>query len=390
LDAQSSNGTVVVESAEFVSITSTIRDEGIRGNALGQHFRIPDSLSVSVSESFEPVVSMSYPHRLGLSHGVPVDPVKYVLEVGPAMLRAGRRTTRPTSEWAEAVEEMGRPEEAREEQLVLWWADEEPMGPERRIVEWSLASRRNMVRTFACLDWGPFAVAGVVAEMVTLTYPGDWRASAPDGRTVKRHLERFRSRWERKWGPLVGVWKMEFQQRGAPHLHLYVARPVSGRDADFRRWVSEAWFEVVGSGDIRHLRAGTGVDRQFCARAVDVRRLCTYFSKHNSKYAGKSEQNEVPAGFYDVGRFWGVWGMEKAVERVELTRRDYHQVVRILRQLQRAARPGRRRLRAMGGEAGLWTLTGSGPRVAVQLARWLRDAELERRPGQLERTGEVL
>lgn len=374
MDAQSSNGTDVVESAEVVSITSTIRDEGITENALGRHLVIPERLSVSVAESFEPVVSMSYPHRLGLSHGVPVDPVKYLLEVGPAMLRAGRRTTRPASEWADEAEVAEEPDD-REEQLVLWWADEEPLGPERRIVEWSLASRRNMVRTFACLDWSPFAAAGVVAEMVTLTYPGDWRGSAPDGRTVKRHLEQFRKRWERKWGPLVGVWKLEFQQRGAPHLHLYVARPVSGRDADFRRWVSEAWFEVVGSGDIRHLRAGTGVDRQFCARAVDVRRLCTYFSKHNSKYSGKSEQNEVPAGFYDVGRFWGVWGMEKAVERVELTRGDYHQVVRVLRRLQRAARPGRRRLRSMGGEAGLWTLCAAGPRVAVQLARWLRPLE---------------
>jgi hypothetical protein len=378
LDAQSSKGSCVVELDDEVSITDSIANKVLRGVALGGDFHIPERSEVDLAESFDGVICSSYRHRLGLSHGVPVEPYRYVLEVGPAVIRAARRTTRPGSEWGEAVEADDQ-RLVREDQLQLW-PEGEPLPPERQIREWSLASRRNMVRTLACLDWSPFVAPGVVAEMITLTYPGDWRGVAGDGRTVKRHFEAFRSRWERRWGALRGVWKLEFQSRGAPHIHLYVARPIVGcNDREFREWVSRSWFEVVGSGDVRHLRAGTGVDRQFCGRVLDVRRLATYFSKHNSKWSRKSEQNEVPEGFRDVGRFWGVVGLEKDVERVELTRGDYVQVVRCLRRLQRAARPGGRRLRARGGEAGLWTLCGNGQRVAVQLARWLRQSDVRGR-----------
>jgi hypothetical protein len=150
-----------------------------------------------------------------------------------------------------------------------------------------------------------------------------------------------------------------------------LARPTAVSENEFRAWVSTAWYETVGSGDSRHLRAGTGVDRQFVGRACDVRRLAAYFAKHNSKWSKKGEQNEVPDGWEDVGRFWGVWGLTPDVERVELNRADYHQVCRVLRRLQRAARQGRK-VKARGGEAGLWTLAGDGRKIGVQLARWLR------------------
>ena len=46
------------------------------------------------------------------------------------------------------------------------------------------------------------------------------------GRVVKEHLWAFKKRWFRRWGAYpVGVWKLEFQRRGAPHFHLYVGRP---------------------------------------------------------------------------------------------------------------------------------------------------------------------
>ncbi len=336
--------------------------------------RVPESLGSILAESFPVVLQKDGEHRLGLSHGMADNPHRFVLEVGPAALRVGKRTTRPKSEWSDVLDQADE-QVPGQETLPLEWeedAGEEEEAERRRIREWSTQSRRNMIRTFAMLDWWPLVEAGL-PEMVTLTYPGEWERVAPDGRAVKRQLEAFKSRWTRRWGsPPVGVWKLEFQARGAPHFHLYVARPGSVPEWEFREWVSRAWFEAVGPGDERHLRAGTGVDRQFVGRACDVRRLAAYFGKHNSKWSNKSEQNEVPDGWEDVGRFWGVWGLKPDVERVELNRADYHQVCRVLRRLQRAARKGRK-IKARGGEAGLWTLAGDGRKIGVQLARWLRD-----------------
>jgi hypothetical protein len=63
--------------------------------------------------------------------------------------------------------------------------------------------------------------------MLTLTYPGDWLVVAPDGETVKRHFNALARRYERAWNePLVCVWKLEFQARGAPHLHLSTTPPM--------------------------------------------------------------------------------------------------------------------------------------------------------------------
>jgi hypothetical protein len=63
--------------------------------------------------------------------------------------------------------------------------------------------------------------------MLTLTYPGDWLAVAPNGEAVKRHLAALAKRYERVWGePLVCIWKLEFQARGAPHFHLSTTPPM--------------------------------------------------------------------------------------------------------------------------------------------------------------------
>ena len=62
--------------------------------------------------------------------------------------------------------------------------------------------------------------------MVTLTCPGDWESVAPDGASVKRHMVVWRKRFQREWGePARYIWKLEFQRRGAPHIHLWMAPP---------------------------------------------------------------------------------------------------------------------------------------------------------------------
>ncbi|MDU7361409.1 MAG: hypothetical protein E7L00_09410 [Propionibacteriaceae bacterium] len=242
------------------------------------------------------------------------------------------------------------------------------------------------------MDYTPMLAMGVPA-MVTLTLPGDWRTVCPDGARFKELVNAFRKRWKRRWGDLVGVWKLEYQRRGAPHLHIYTAPPL---DADFPGWLSTTWADVVAHPDPaereRHRRAGTGIDYAEGIRSRDPRRLAVYFSKHGV-YGDKSYQDEPPEGWGDPGRVWGRWGLKKAVvevelrderERVEVARllrrySRYHQQVRVQRgeridpetgEVTPRYRTTHRRGSRLTGSAG-YSVVNDGPGLARSLGRYL-------------------
>lgn len=105
-----------------------------------------------------------------------------------------------------------------------------------------------MVRTLAELDYTPlFADGDRLPAMITLTHPGDWETVASDGKNLKRRFEAWRKRYHRAWGEkLRCVWKLEFQRRGAPHLHLWMLPP---RGATRKgSGVSRLAVAVVGGG----------------------------------------------------------------------------------------------------------------------------------------------
>ena len=85
--------------------------------------------------------------------------------------------------------------------------------PRGVVVGFSAASRRRLFRVASAVDWSVYGQS----LFVTLTYPGDFPL---DGRRVKRDLAVFRRAWARRFGVARGMWKLEFQRRGAPHLHL--------------------------------------------------------------------------------------------------------------------------------------------------------------------------
>jgi hypothetical protein len=186
------------------------------------------------------------------------------------------------------------------------------------VTMWSRKSRANMRKVLAQLDYGPLFEDGLPA-MVTLTYPGAWEQVAPDARTCKRHVDALRKRFERKYGrPLRATWKREFQRRGAPHYHLLMVPPPG-----FRSWLGPTWADIVGStGEERerHIAAGTGIDYREGMKATDPARLATYFSKHGL-YGAKDYQNDAPVLWVEsgsVGRFWGVWKLDKSLAVVEV------------------------------------------------------------------------
>jgi len=285
----------------------------------------------------------------------------------------------------------------------------------REITGWSRRSRARMVRRLAELDWSPLVGPGRIPAMITLTYPGDWEAVAPSGRVVKDHLRALQLRWRRAWGtPLIGVWKLEFQRRGAPHIHIFTVPP-RGRAGELRRitrvrkrsavgdglpfheWLSVVWADIVGHPDPeerrRHLAAGTGVDYAEGMRASDPRRLAVYFTKHGT-FRDKEYQHEVPELWrrpgHGPGRFWGYWGLKVATAAVELTWDDYIMFARTLRRYARSQRAlavvtvrrvdtrtgavrerrVRRRVRRFRRQAG-FLVVRDGPAMAAALARLL-------------------
>lgn len=129
----------------------------------------------------------------------------------------------------------------------------------------------------------------VVENFTVFTYPKEFPC---DGRKVKRDIDVMNRRLQRK-GFQEGIWGIEFQKRGAPHINLVTKEPID------KAWLSQAWFEVVGSGDLKHLKAGTRTEK-VRSKEEAVSYMVGYMHKRSQK--------DVPPEYKNVGRFWGYWG----------------------------------------------------------------------------------
>lgn len=312
--------------------------------------------------------------------------------------------------WTRQALELEEPESAGEGEKL-------PAAPSRW---WSDRSRSRMVRALSTVDWSPIVMAsGCRPAMVTLTYPGDWLSVAPDSAAVKRHWSMLRRRLGRLYESNGleapgGVWKLEFQRRGAPHLHIYMPVPVAPVkwrhdqwspmiETRFQEWLSEAWSRIVGArGEEleRHRRAGTGVDFSEGSRMSDPRRLAVYFVRHNAKGSrSKAYQHKVPEGWESAGRWWGTFGVDRLTVEAECSSSDLLLVRRTLRawvrsqqvkgaprvvpqQVRRGVTPSgvqrrrwvsrRYRIRSLEGRLGGFVVVNDGPAMAAMLARALR------------------
>jgi hypothetical protein len=157
-----------------------------------------------------------------------------------------------------------------------------PIGKRRKITEFSDKSRNRLLFAAfnASVDWFAF---------LALTYPAEFPTN---GLVVRRHRNQFLIYLRRQHPGIHYLWALEFQERGAPHLHLLVDQYVA------KEWLSDIWFAIVDSGDEKHLRSGTRIE------SVRGREHgASYLAK---KYTGKKAQKEVPVEYQNVGRFWGM------------------------------------------------------------------------------------
>jgi hypothetical protein len=282
------------------------------------------------------------------------------LEVGPGLLRVFRTKAhlqaaaeqRGLESAHRSMERRLRQERAvyRSAMAMLTDDDLAVIDPRRRarvntstgkITGWSRRSRTRMNAQLRRIDFAPLYEDGLEPAMVTLTMPGKdddgrdtWADFAPTPGEFKKIVNRFTAAYRFAWGaPIRAVWKMEFQHRGAPHLHILMTPPAGNAEGqypyEFQRWLAEAWARAVGSeGSVRarhidkHLHSTTisYVGEQY----RDPQRIATYFGKHGT-FGAKEYQNEMPPLWRDAiahgedgARFWGVWGLKKASAVLQL------------------------------------------------------------------------
>lgn len=172
-----------------------------------------------------------------------------------------------------------------------------PSRPERRgsISEFSRKSRK---RLFDLLN--SFDKSVEKAIFITLTYGQAW----PEGKTAKRHLDNFIKRMMRFAPGCSGVWRLEYQQRGAPHFHLLLFNMPFWKKED----VAKAWSEIIGDEYCDH--SGPEIRAPFTR--IEACMSYKHITRYLSKYVAKRDagvgltfsHNSLP------GRFWGVINRE--------------------------------------------------------------------------------
>ena len=179
----------------------------------------------------------------------------------------------------------------------------------------------------------------------------------PEVKVVRRQRTSRKGNYE-----LVEYWKMD----GINHLSnaaCKISADLAGvvldpKDA-IQSWFAVNWYEVVGSGEPRHLAAGTGVETVKSTRGV------FYYA---SKYMAKVEDD--PATEYEsIGRCWGIMGREylpwATIVEMSLSHEQGIRLKRVAVRYLKSKRDKKKRCRSRA--PGMWWLS-SAPPAWVKLA----------------------
>lgn len=173
-------------------------------------------------------------------------------------------------------------------------------GERGKITELSAASlaRLRLVAVNTETEWQSIA---------TLTYPADFPG---DGEAVKADVNAILTRLRERHPGLRYLWFLEFQKRGAPHLHILLGVDLGTRLArlcvrrgvaimhnpDETDWLRRAWTRTIGH---------RGIVTEHAIRVTwEKINDPDGGAKYAAKYATKPEQKLVPEAFQNVGRFW--------------------------------------------------------------------------------------
>ena len=155
-------------------------------------------------------------------------------------------------------------------------------------------SPESRYRLFRCLHQLKFKRV----TFVTLTYPGEFPT---DPRVYKGHLKEYRRRFEAKYGKVQAVWRLEFQERGAPHFHIfYLDCPF----IEIGEWCW-LWKCVTHTWDMAHELLG--VDVKLVVEGGEQGLIASYVGKYVAKIDERSQNGRSEK----CGRWWGRWNIDE-------------------------------------------------------------------------------
>jgi hypothetical protein len=163
-------------------------------------------------------------------------------------------------------------------------------GIKREIRGMSSQSSLNLARLLSILDWSKHGqcvhVTLTYAKVFPLTKEELAEVKAAMVRDIGRHVE-------------CGIWRLEFQKRGAPHWHLLLW--IGNRDAaEFEWWLRGWWAKFSGNASEHGSMVTSG----------DQTRARWYIAMH----AAKREQS-IP---FPVGRWWGYVQRDKLLSASDI------------------------------------------------------------------------
>ena len=160
----------------------------------------------------------------------------------------------------------------------------------------SRSSRKRLFDLFATLD-----LSGHKVVFVTLTYPEFF----PSGIDSKRNLKALLKRFKRRWPECSGVWRLELQQRGAPHYHLLLFNLPYVPHGTLREW----WGDIIEYSD-PIVRIELVKDRKIMVY------LCKYVAKREKTEDAEPSGplcdtvKETKRGREHTGRMWGCYNRQ--------------------------------------------------------------------------------
>jgi hypothetical protein len=146
-------------------------------------------------------------------------------------------------------------------------------------------SRMRLLRTLARIE------RPEVPVFITLTYQtweDDWKA-------WKRDLAAFRRVLFRRCPHAAGVWRQEFQERGAPHWHLLLWLGQEFDVSELEQELTEAWVRIIGQDNAATRKYAVSVEA-----VPDIRTCKFYISLYQAK--DKNDRKDI-----QTGREWGLW-----------------------------------------------------------------------------------
>jgi hypothetical protein len=130
---------------------------------------------------------------------------------------------------------------------------------------------------------------------ITLTY----RNFTDEFTTWKSHLNRFGVSLNYHFPDHSAVWRMEFQDRGAPHFHILLWPARDTNVVSLRDELAKRWCKIIGQETSANLEYGVTV-----GEVTDFRASAFYLSVYQAKDA--QDRDDIA-----TGREWGLWHRER-------------------------------------------------------------------------------